>query len=56
MYTNYFIYKKQLKLNIYTIIDCEKDILENLEDKIKLNHNLYICCDTLNKTNLFLII
>ena len=49
-YTNYFIYKKQLNLNIYTIIDCEKDILENLKDKIKLNHNLYICCDTLNKT------
>ena len=49
-YTNYFIYKKQSNSNIYTIIDCEKDILKNLEDKIKLNHNLYICCDTLNKT------
>ena len=49
-YTNYFIYEKRKNNNKYSIIDDEKDILYKLKTNIESNHNLYICCDTLNKT------
>lgn len=49
-YCNYLNYINLSNKNVYKLFDCEKSILKNLEEKIKNNKNLYICCDTLSKT------
>jgi len=50
MYCNYFNYINLSHKNTYELFDSEKSILMDLEEKIKNNKNLYICCDTLSKT------
>lgn len=48
-------YCKLLKYNNssyikYNLFDDENNILKNLEENLKNNKNIYICCDTLTKT------
>ena len=50
IYCNYLNYINLSNKNIYELFDCEKSIFIDLEEKIKNNKNLYICCDTLSKT------
>ena len=50
MYCNYLNYINLSNKNAYELFDCEKSILIDLEEKIKNNKKLYICCDTLSKT------
>ena len=50
MYCNYLNYINLSHKNTYELFDSEKSILMDLEEKIKNNKNLYICCDTLSKT------
>ena len=49
-YSQYIIYNKQFNLNKYLFIDDENEILNNLLTNIINNKNIYICCDTLEKT------
>ena len=45
-----YTYNYDLVKNKYEIYELEKDILVDITDKIKMQKNLYICCDTLSKT------
>ena len=49
-YSQYIIYNKQVNLNKYLFIDDENEILNNLLTNIINHKNIYICCDTLEKT------
>ena len=49
-YSQYIIYNKQVNLNKYLFIDDENEILNNLLNNIINDKNIYICCDTLEKT------
>ena len=49
-YSQYIIYNKQVNLNKYLFIDDENEILNNLLTNIINDKNIYICCDTLEKT------
>ena len=49
-YCHYLNYINLSNKNLYELFESEKNILTDLEDKIKNKQNLYICCDTLSKT------
>lgn len=56
LYFRKIIYSKLISYNnldsniVYKIYDTEKEVLENLKNNYLNNKNIYICCDTLNKT------
>jgi len=49
-YCNYLNYINLSNKNQYELFDSEKNIMTDIEEKIKNTKKLYICCDTLSKT------